>query len=457
MFWLVFQLGVILFPVGIFFVILATAAIRRRDNKKRAASASAAAAKPPTRPSSARETRKSSAARQNDNKDDEDTDDEDSAYELVDQTVVLKIRKKTKMQDQIVFTGSVINVGLTSYLMGQWPHNFWIWHTLNTIVLISIRWYVFRKDNQHYFLYDFCYWANYYSLIYVLLNPTNEVMFQVLFMVSNGPLAWSIPLFSSSTVFHNLQHMTSVFIHYSPMALTFCIRWAKSDRFVICSGEESNASRLCKDVSSFDMIYDALTRLYLWWMVLYYVWVFILLDKRVKRKGYMTLFSWLSGSKTIGELLKASSPHEKIQKAVYVLGHYCFALLTMIVATFLWHNFYLHLAFILAISTAAVWNGAGYYISVFSSRYEEEVTKKVKQTIEKDSRRSHSATPSRRGSKLTKKQMEEEAAAKALGLVQDVKRARQEFFANNKAEQVEKALQEHQELVRRRTTRRSSF
>ena len=55
-------------------------------------------------------------------------------------------------------------------------------------------------------------------------NPTPTPN-QVLFLVCNGPLAWSVLAFAQSLVFHSHAHMTSVFVHVSPMLLTYAIRW----------------------------------------------------------------------------------------------------------------------------------------------------------------------------------------------------------------------------------------
>lgn len=38
------------------------------------------------------------------------------------------------------------------------------------------------------------------------------------------------------------------------------------------------------------MMWDSLRYFYLWWIGLYYLWVFVLLSDRCKRRGYQTLF-----------------------------------------------------------------------------------------------------------------------------------------------------------------------
>jgi hypothetical protein len=67
----------------------------------------------------------------------------------------------------------------------------------------------------------------------------------------------------------------------------------------------------------------------------------------------------------MGPIIRAVSPKEYVQKAAYVLGHYSFSVVTMILAAFLWNDFYLHFAFMLFIGVCASWNGAGYYLNVF--------------------------------------------------------------------------------------------
>ena len=151
-----------------------------------------------------------------------------------------------KLQDKISFTLGVLNVCLTCYLMGAAPEYFYLWHTPKAVILITLRWYTFKQRKQHYLLYDFCYWANILGLVYLWGKRSSAFLFQIFFIVSNGPLAWSVLTFAQSLVFHSHAHMTSVFIHVSPMLLSHALRWLRpeaaqraqmfqtSEPFVIC-------------------------------------------------------------------------------------------------------------------------------------------------------------------------------------------------------------------------------
>jgi hypothetical protein len=72
------------------------------------------------------------------------------------------------------------------------------WYTIKAIFLITLRWWLYRKDKYHYFLYDFCYFGNFLTLLYVLFFPHSRALFLVVFAFANGPLAWAVGRSTSS-------------------------------------------------------------------------------------------------------------------------------------------------------------------------------------------------------------------------------------------------------------------
>ena len=95
--------------------------------------------------------------------------------------VISTAEKAIRKQDRLSYTLGVFNTMVTSWLLGSAPQYFYLWHTPKCLLLISLRWYTFRKDGKHYLLYDFCYWANLLCLLYLWGWPTSATMFQVLF------------------------------------------------------------------------------------------------------------------------------------------------------------------------------------------------------------------------------------------------------------------------------------
>ena len=271
-------------------------------------------------------------------------------------------------QDKVVYTLGVVNVVFTAYLAGHAPQYFYLFHTPKALVYIGHRWYTFKQENKHYLLYDFCYWANFLSLIYCWILPDSALVFRILFVVSNGPLAWSVLAFSQSLIFHSAPHMTSVFIHTSPMVLTQCIRWHKT-AFHACDGN-------CEDVPAWDLLWDATTKFYGWWVVLYYLWVFVVMGNRVKQRGYQTLFDRVV-SRGPTKFLARISKHDLVQKAAYMGTHFVFALFTMSLTVAYWRFYWIHFTFIFVTISVSAWNASGFYFTVFLARYEQEVKERA--------------------------------------------------------------------------------
>lgn len=93
-------------------------------------------------------------------------------------------------KERISFTIGVVNACLTCYLLGVAPTQYYLWYSPKAVILITLRWLDFRAKKQHYLLYDFCYWANGATLLYLWLMPQSSTLFQIIFLCANGPLAW---------------------------------------------------------------------------------------------------------------------------------------------------------------------------------------------------------------------------------------------------------------------------
>jgi hypothetical protein len=65
-----------------------------------------------------------------------------------------------RMKDKVFYTVGVMNLAITPYILGAMPHLYYLWYTPKAVVLVALRWFDFRKQQKHYLLYDFCYFAN---------------------------------------------------------------------------------------------------------------------------------------------------------------------------------------------------------------------------------------------------------------------------------------------------------
>ena len=310
-------------------------------------------------------------------------DDTHSERHLLESTLTAK---GLKHWDKVFFTLGVVNVALTTYILGLAPTRFYIWHTPKSLVLVLLRYLKFRKLKKHYLLYDFCYWANLLTLAFVWLLPRSSTAFAIVFLCANGPLAWSILAFDQSTIFHSQQHMTSVFIHVSPMLLTFGLRWASADALA-GTGFAPCAADGCDAESALGLLWVATSRFYVWWVLFYYWWVFVVCDKRVRERGYQTLYDRVSQKGPLSKIIGAggvlSGASLVVKRSLYMAFHLLFGTATMALAVLLWFSAAAHLCFVLAICSSSVWNAANFYFEQFAGEYEARIKLKLAQKTTK--------------------------------------------------------------------------
>ena len=258
---------------------------------------------------------------------------------------------------------------------------------MKSISLTALRWYTFRAEGKHFLLLDFCYFANGLALLYLWTMPTSARAFQILFMVSNGPLAWSVLTFSQSLVFHSHAHMTSVFIHISPMLLTHALRWAdpRSHGFAICGAPATTATPpdCGGSVSAWTLLRDATTLFYVPWILTYYVVTFLLLGDYLKSNRYQTLYDRVTTSGPAAKVMAkgfalTGARHDLAKRAVYMLSHLLFGVLTMSLAALHWHSYVAHSAFAIAICSASAWNASSYYFTHYAVKYEANIADQVR-------------------------------------------------------------------------------
>ncbi|CAM9779933.1 unnamed protein product, partial [Phaeothamnion confervicola] len=101
--------------------------------------------------------------------------------------------------------------------------------------LVTIRFFVYYRQHWHHFLLDFCYVVNACLVLYIVFFPKSQRLFVVTFGMANGTAAWGGILFRNALQFHDLQKMTSCYIHLLPATVCYALRWMSNDsRYALC-------------------------------------------------------------------------------------------------------------------------------------------------------------------------------------------------------------------------------
>jgi hypothetical protein len=223
------------------------------------------------------------------------------------------------------------------------------------------------------------------TMLFLWLTPNSTVLFLATYCLTHGPVAWAIVTWRNSLVFHSLDKVTSVFIHIFPPLVMYCVKWMPElvkdtycdNRAQVVSSRDARFPAL-KDLDdpSFKDVMIYATVAYAVWQLLYYLFIMVKQRDKVESGLRLTSYSWLlndtHGQK--GFIQKVAFLFGKKYKLeMFMLLQLVYHLLTSIPTYFLYRHFWLNTLFLIGMFTASVWNGANYYIEVFSRRYITEI------------------------------------------------------------------------------------
>eukprot|EP00871_Galdieria_phlegrea_P001300 jgi/Galph1/2170/GphlegSOOS_G858.1 len=267
--------------------------------------------------------------------------------------------------DKFAFIIGIINMIVTEYFLLQAPQRLWQYYLVLIGPLLVLRYWLYRRAKFHYFMYDFCYFAQILLLISLLFVPSNQALQRVNFAIANGPLAWAIVLWRNSLVFHSLDKMTSIFIHVFPPLVTFCLRWYPQETRDL---DNIGTCRLFVDMVWFPFL------LYLLWQSLYLLKTEWFSRNKLKRDpDLMTSFRYLTKERNSLSFKVISMFGESHQLSTFVGLQLAYTLLTLVFSSFLYKSQWLHIFFLFSMAFASLWNGASYYFDIFALRYMGEI------------------------------------------------------------------------------------
>ena len=300
-----------------------------------------------------------------------------------------------KMIDKVGFTLGVLNIVACQYFLLTIPEYFPLWYSIIIPITMITRFMHFKSMHWQYFMIDFCYFTIFLSIINILLpyGRNNNQLFKICFIFATGILPIAIPVWRNSFVFHDFDRITSVYIHILPCMLYYTLRWSNRAPFgtALFNTTIGNSGALgqycletlCTELTVMDYIYAIL--LYILWQIMYLVKTEILDKERFDSDpSLVTSLRWLSKdtknplARKILSVLRAvgifgvNEEYDSTSmktKLVFVGSQLLLTLVSIAPTPLSYYSQSWMLLYIGMIFTIAVYNGASYYIEVFSKRY----------------------------------------------------------------------------------------
>lgn len=295
-----------------------------------------------------------------------------------------------KFFDKLAFTFGVLNILICQYFLLNIPEYFSIWYSFVIPIILLSRFYHFRSLNWHYFLIDFCYFINLSTLLNLFFLRSSSIFFKICFIHATGTLPIAILIWRNSLVFHDYDKIVSVYIHILPCMLYYTLRWYNNSALINGSIQvcDPSTTLLC-NLTIKDYLLAIL--FYLFWQIIYIYKTEVLdLEKFNKNPDLLTSLRWMSkdtknplARKVLSFLQKIGIFHKTEDydstsmktKLVFVASQFFITVISLLPSYFIFNSSRGHLLYIGLIFFSSMFNGASFYIEVFSVRYHSSLEK----------------------------------------------------------------------------------
>lgn len=192
---------------------------------------------------------------------------------------------------------------------------------------------------------------------------------------SCGPLAWGTVVWRNKLVFHDMDKLTSVFIHLCPPLVTYCLRWYPKggDFTAVCGHASGNYCSLSAYESLFTPLY-----LYSFWQLGYYIKTEHLDHKKFANdKDLMTSSRWMTQKEPHPVYRWFVARGYKGSGQLLLMGvQLLYTLVTLLPLPLFFNSFWLHTSFLFFVFMCILWGGASYYFEAFTEGYSKRLNRK---------------------------------------------------------------------------------
>ena len=291
---------------------------------------------------------------------------------------------QVKLKDKFSFTLGVMTISLSQWLILRYPDYFPLFWMIFTALLWIHRFIDYSSQKFELFMLDYCYFVNMSVATQITFYPNHLGWFQANYALTLGPIFLAIIIWKNSLVFHSLDKLTSFFLHAFPPVMMHLYRW----KFI-------STDLPLNDEDSLPLYTNFVTALLIYgvWQISYLIATNVLLKSYLEDKSVTTSYRYLMTGKkkqpiykwAEKQLLKKGilkegeelDPDNFLGKMVFISVQLIYTLIMICHIRFLYASYTLSVIYIVAVFSVACWNGASYYIEIFSTRYNLQFEPKI--------------------------------------------------------------------------------
>eukprot|EP01063_Lacrimia_lanifica_P024705 TRINITY_DN32569_c0_g1_i1.p1 TRINITY_DN32569_c0_g1~~TRINITY_DN32569_c0_g1_i1.p1 ORF type:complete len:375 (+),score=121.19 TRINITY_DN32569_c0_g1_i1:41-1126(+) len=291
-------------------------------------------------------------------------------------------------RDKLLFLGGIMNVVLHSSFTTSPPLQSLLLYlyTLLFVLLLSWRFYTYRRDKYHLFMLDWCYWTNALLVLYIWVLPKHPDLFSLVHACASGPLLIAAVVWRNSVVFHDVDKMTSCFLHLSPACVVYVLRHGEghaSDfwytEHVPCDPQVLACAHIDEGWGGALWLRTFVFPLAYWvaWCLLYALLINLAPCTAHWRedRGYQTSYRWIASQPgaDLYPLVTIFGDTPWLKAVMFGLINFLYTVITLLPGVVAYKIEAANAILLGAAGLVTVWNGAGFYFHVFSKRYAKQI------------------------------------------------------------------------------------
>mmetsp|Transcript_30126 Transcript_30126/g.64161 ORF Transcript_30126/g.64161 Transcript_30126/m.64161 type:complete len:510 (-) Transcript_30126:48-1577(-) len=250
-----------------------------------------------------------------------------------------------------------------AFWLGRSPETYYLYFTVQILCVLACKFVDYWVSAQHYFLWDFCFFANYCVLAWLWLLPTSGWAFNAAEGVC-GLLTISVVVFRNSCVPHDFVRISNAYVHYPAVVMVLSTKMS-------CQGDHCIGMQAGQALPWMSRIKEAWLA-YMLWAVIYATIIFLVARNRIDRKQRDTLYKYFSIQLGYKEKLpKWLRPYAQV---VFMAGHQ-----TLFLSGIWWLLFPFWLQALTLVWALVVFfhNGGRFYVDHFWKAYERNTAQYV--------------------------------------------------------------------------------
>lgn len=275
-----------------------------------------------------------------------------------------------RLKDKMAFVIGVTNMCAMSLMLGMAPYLLPASYIVKLVALLAVRVLLYKRKRWHYYMFEMCYLVNVLFILALLVPFKTPTIFFSIWGLANGPMLSAVATMNNSLVFHSLDKITSLMIHFDAPLTLFALRW-------VIDYDEDNTKKyvsrhLYKIVTeypkaSIQSVIIPSIALYLIWQLLYWIFIWELQAEKIKSGHQTTL------SRVIED--RGSFYHKatllfgiRWQPLLFALLQLLYTIVLVPIAALMLNSMALHIASLVTAMFIATYSGANYYLEVLTNR-----------------------------------------------------------------------------------------